>query len=171
MQGEGKGHWAALASQNQNCGFPCIDGGGRRDVHNEQLHRLLSSKYIQNWRRLEGPLSPHHKSGQSSGRVRCSDSWKVWVPIELATPRVLLKKFGKVTFFFWADVQHILGKAMWKDALQPSQMIQSHYHLSPLWVFSYLPPLLYRKQPSTVQVSHQWWATRRPGWKKNMSQF
>ena len=34
---------------------------------------------------------------------------------------------------------------MRKDALQSSQMIQSHYYLGPLWVFSYLPPLAVQK--------------------------
>lgn len=81
---------------------------------------------------LRAPLYPNHESGHSSGGAWCGDSWKIWVPNETAALRVL-KQLGKVIFFFWADVQHIHGKAMWKDA-QSSDPIPLLFQ-SPLSLF------------------------------------
>lgn len=93
----------------------------------QQIHSKLKAHWAFHSNLITSLVTPLEELGGWGA------SCKGQVPNESAAPQVLLKKLGKGIFFFCADVQHIQEKAMWKDVLQPSQMIQSHYSLSPLW--------------------------------------
>lgn len=88
----------------------------------QQIHSRLKASWGPHYTLIMSLVTPLELDAVTAGK---------WVPIESAAPRVLLKKLRKVIFFLLSKCTAHPWEAMWKDILQPSQMIQSHYILVP----------------------------------------